>query len=112
MAAAPAPALAFYDDPHSLFCSKLKSALHHKGVAFTAIPLPCGGTSAPEYRAIVPTGKIPALLVTEPGEAKVHNGRRRGTRRQRSRCWVRTGHRTTSVQPPAMPVTPPRSRPC
>lgn len=57
--------LALYDDPHSLFCAKVKIALvAKKGLQWEALSVPCGSTRSSEYRAKAPLGKIPALVVT------------------------------------------------
>ncbi|KAG2501436.1 hypothetical protein HYH03_001219 [Edaphochlamys debaryana] len=58
--------LALYDDPHSEFSSKVKVALYAKGLEWTPLAVPCGGgTRSPEFLAVNPLGKIPALLVTD-----------------------------------------------
>ncbi|KAG2432226.1 hypothetical protein HXX76_009145 [Chlamydomonas incerta] len=56
--------LELYDDPHSEYSAKVKVALHAKGLAWTPLALPCGTTRSPEFRAVNPLGKIPALWVT------------------------------------------------
>jgi glutathione S-transferase len=53
--------LIFYASDHSLYCSKTRILLDHKGLAFDERPAP-GGTGSDAYRAIVPSGTIPALV--------------------------------------------------
>lgn len=62
--------LRLYDDPHSLFCSKVKVVLHAKALAYEPLPVPCGSTKSPEYLRQNPLGKIPALVVTEAAESE------------------------------------------
>ncbi|PNH05761.1 putative glutathione S-transferase BZ2 [Tetrabaena socialis] len=56
--------LALYDDPHSEYSAKVKVALRGKGIDFDLLSLPCGSSRSPEYLALNPLGKIPALVVT------------------------------------------------
>ncbi|MDF1586887.1 glutathione S-transferase family protein [Marinimicrococcus flavescens] len=53
--------LVLYAHPVSNFCAKVEIVLRLKNLAY-AIRLPPGGYGSPEYRAIVPTGTIPALV--------------------------------------------------
>eukprot|EP00198_Chlamydomonas_reinhardtii_P009405 XP_001698742.1 predicted protein [Chlamydomonas reinhardtii] len=57
-------ALELYDDPHSEYSAKVKVALYAKGLVWTPVAVPCGSTRSPEFRAVNPLGKIPALWVT------------------------------------------------
>lgn len=63
--------LALYDDPHSLFCAKVKIAMVAKSIKWTSLSVPCGSTRSEEYRARVPLGKIPALVATLESGAEV-----------------------------------------
>ncbi|KAG2446984.1 hypothetical protein HYH02_008138 [Chlamydomonas schloesseri] len=64
--------LELYDDPHSEYSAKVKVALFAKGLAWAPLPLPCGTTRSPEFRAVNPLGKIPALRVTfEDGRSEL-----------------------------------------
>lgn len=56
--------LELYDDPHSEFSAKVKVALYAKGLSWTSLEVPCGSTRSPEFLALNPIGKIPALRVT------------------------------------------------
>ncbi len=55
--------LALYDDPHSEYSSKVKVAMHAKGLSWETLKVPCGGTKSADYLRINPLGKLPALLV-------------------------------------------------
>lgn len=47
-------------------------ALYAKGLVWTPVAVPCGSTRSPEFRAVNPLGKIPALWVTfENGHREV-----------------------------------------
>ena len=52
--------LTVYGIPLSPFVRKVHWALAHKDVAFTSVPT-MPGDSSPEYRALSPLGKVPAL---------------------------------------------------
>uniref|UniRef100_A0A7S0S2J9 Glutathione transferase n=1 Tax=Chlamydomonas leiostraca TaxID=1034604 RepID=A0A7S0S2J9_9CHLO len=65
------PRLQMFDDAHSLYCAKVRVALIAKGAAYESLEVPCGSTNSPQYLAQVPLGKLPALLVTEPGQPTV-----------------------------------------
>ncbi|MEO9825679.1 MAG: glutathione S-transferase N-terminal domain-containing protein [Paracoccaceae bacterium] len=56
--------ITIYSDPVSLYCAKLRILLRHKGLDYEELPPP-GGYGSEEYRAIVPSGNLPAM---------VHNG--------------------------------------
>ncbi|MEN8197360.1 MAG: glutathione S-transferase family protein, partial [Pseudomonadota bacterium] len=49
-----------YGIPFSAYCAKVRIALRLKGIAFREVPPP-GGYRSAAYRAIVPTGTVPAL---------------------------------------------------
>ncbi len=53
--------LKIYSIPPSLYSAKLRILLRHKGLEWTEM-LPPGGYGSEEYKQIVPTGNIPALL--------------------------------------------------
>lgn len=53
--------LQMYSDPVSLYCAKLRILMRHKGIAFEELPPP-GGYGSAEYRQIVPSGTLPAIL--------------------------------------------------
>lgn len=53
--------LIFYATDHSLYCSKTRILLTHKGLDYREENPPGGSTSA-GYRQIVPSGNIPALV--------------------------------------------------
>lgn len=53
--------LTIYSEPVSLYCAKLRVFLRHKGLAYQEIPPP-GGYGSDEYRAIVPSGNLPAMV--------------------------------------------------
>ena len=52
--------LKIYAIPVSLYCAKLRIVLRHKGVQWEEVPPP-GGYGSAEYKAIVPSGNLPAL---------------------------------------------------
>jgi glutathione S-transferase len=64
--------LEIYAIPVSLYCAKLRILLRHKGLAWQEQPPP-GGYGSDDYKAIVPSGNLPALrdgdLVLADGEA-------------------------------------------
>ena len=53
--------LTIYSVPVSLYCAKLRIMLRHKSIAFEQRPPP-GGYGSDEYRAIVPSGNLPAMI--------------------------------------------------
>lgn len=53
--------LTFYSDPVSLYCAKLRITFRNKGLPWEEVPPP-GGYGSDEYRAIVPSGNLPALV--------------------------------------------------
>lgn len=53
--------LTIYSVPVAVYCAKLRIMLNHKGIAFTELPPP-GGYGSDEYRAIVPSGNLPAMI--------------------------------------------------
>lgn len=52
--------LMIYAIPQSLYCAKLRIALRAKGLHWHEVPPP-GGYGSDAYKAIVPTGNLPAL---------------------------------------------------
>lgn len=53
--------LTIYSVPVALYCVKLRILLRHKGIAFTELPPP-GGYGSAEYKALVPSGNLPAMI--------------------------------------------------
>ena len=53
--------LTIYSDPVSLYCAKLRVLLRHKRLSWDDVP-PKGGYGSAEYRAIVPSGNLPAMV--------------------------------------------------
>lgn len=53
-------ALTLYAAPESLYCAKLRIALRRKGVAWREVA-PEGGCGAAAFRAVVPSGTLPAI---------------------------------------------------
>lgn len=53
--------LTIYSDPVSLYCAKLRIMLRHKGLDWKELPPP-GGYGSQEYREIVPSGNLPAMI--------------------------------------------------
>ncbi len=53
--------LTVYTIPVSLYSAKLRILLRHKGLNWNEIPPP-GGYASDEYKTIVPSGNLPALL--------------------------------------------------
>jgi glutathione S-transferase len=53
--------LLLYGSDHSLYCSKTRILLNHKGLDYREESPPGGSTSA-AYRQIVPSGNLPALV--------------------------------------------------
>ena len=52
----------FYGTPLSSYSAKVRIVLQVKGVAYDEVPPP-GGYRSDEYRAIVPTGTLPAIRI-------------------------------------------------
>ncbi len=50
-----------YAIPVSLYCAKLRVLLRHKGLEWREIPPP-GGYGSDEYKTVVPSGNLPALI--------------------------------------------------
>jgi glutathione S-transferase/maleylpyruvate isomerase len=53
--------LTIYSEPVSLYCAKLRVLLRHKCLVWDDLP-PTGGYGSDEYRAIVPSGNLPAMI--------------------------------------------------
>ncbi len=53
--------LTIYAVPVSVYNAKLRILLRHKGVAFSELPPP-GGYGSAEYKALVPSGNLPAMV--------------------------------------------------
>jgi len=53
--------LTIYAVPVSVYNAKLRIMLRQKGVSFTEMPPP-GGYGSPEYKALVPSGNLPAMI--------------------------------------------------
>ena len=53
--------LTLYAIPPSLYCAKVRIALRAKGLKWRELPPP-GGYGSAEYRRLVPSGNLPALL--------------------------------------------------
>lgn len=53
--------LTIYSVPASLYCAKLRIMLRQKSISFEQLPPP-GGYGSDEYRAIVPSGNLPAMM--------------------------------------------------
>ena len=53
--------LTIYAVPVSVYNAKLRILLRHKGVPFTELPPP-GGYGSPEYKALIPSGNLPAMI--------------------------------------------------
>ncbi len=53
--------LTFYTIPPSLYCAKTRILLRHKGLEWQELPPP-GGYGSDEYKTIVPSGNLPALI--------------------------------------------------
>lgn len=53
--------LTIYSVPVATYCAKLRVMMRHKGISWTELPPPSGyGSDA--YRAIVPSGNLPAMI--------------------------------------------------
>ena len=53
--------LTIYAIPVSLYCAKLRILLRHKGLEWEEVPPP-GGYGSDEYKTVVPSGNLPALV--------------------------------------------------
>ena len=53
--------ITIYSVPVALYCAKLRILMKHKGISFEELPPP-GGYGSDEYRAIVPSGNLPAMI--------------------------------------------------
>ena len=53
--------LQIYSVPVALYCAKLRILLRYKGIAFEELPPP-GGYGSDAYKAIVPSGNLPAMI--------------------------------------------------
>ncbi|MCF2905093.1 glutathione S-transferase family protein [Octadecabacter sp. CECT 8868] len=53
--------LTIYAVPVSVYNAKLRILLRHKGVPFTELPPP-GGYGSAEYKSLVPSGNLPAMV--------------------------------------------------
>jgi len=53
--------ITIYSVPVAVYCAKLRILLRHKGITWEELPPP-GGYGSAEYRAIVPSGNLPAMV--------------------------------------------------
>jgi glutathione S-transferase/maleylpyruvate isomerase len=53
--------LTIYSVPVATYCAKLRITMRHKGLAWEELPPP-GGYGSAEYKAIVPSGNLPAMV--------------------------------------------------
>jgi glutathione S-transferase/maleylpyruvate isomerase len=53
--------LTIYSVPVATYCAKLRVMMRHKGIAWEE-HLPPGGYGSDEYRALVPSGNLPAMV--------------------------------------------------
>lgn len=53
--------LTIYSVPVAAYCAKIRIMLEHKSIPFEQLPPP-GGYGSEEYRAIVPSGNLPAMI--------------------------------------------------
>ncbi len=53
--------LTLYTTAHSLYCTKTRILLAHKGLTYSEEP-PVGGVGSDAYKQIVPSGNLPALI--------------------------------------------------
>lgn len=53
--------LTIYSVPVAVYCAKLRIMLRHKSIPFEQLPPP-GGYGSDKYRAIVPSGNLPAMI--------------------------------------------------
>ena len=56
--------LTIYSVPVATYCAKLRVMMRHKGLAWQELPPP-GGYGSAEYKAIVPSGNLPAMIDNE-----------------------------------------------
>ena len=52
--------LTLYASPESLYCAKLRLLLRHKQIEWNEV-MPEGGCGSPAYRAMIPSGTMPAI---------------------------------------------------
>ena len=53
--------LTIYSVPVAAYCVKLRILMRYKSLAFQELPPP-GGYGSEEYRSIVPSGNLPAMI--------------------------------------------------
>lgn len=53
--------LTIYSVPVATYCAKLRITMRHKGITWEELPPP-GGYGSAEYKTIVPSGNLPAML--------------------------------------------------
>jgi glutathione S-transferase/maleylpyruvate isomerase len=53
--------LTIYSVPVATYCAKLRIMMRHKGISWEELPPP-GGYGSDAYRAIVPSGNLPAMI--------------------------------------------------
>ncbi|MEJ6396699.1 glutathione S-transferase family protein [Yoonia sp. 208BN28-4] len=53
--------ITIYSVPVATYCAKLRVAMRHKGLKWEELPPP-GGYGSAEYKAIVPSGNLPAMV--------------------------------------------------
>lgn len=53
--------LTIYSVPVAVYCAKLRIILRHKAIPFEELPPP-GGYGSDAYRALVPSGNLPAMI--------------------------------------------------
>lgn len=53
--------LTIYTVPVATYCAKLRVMMRHKSIAWEELPPP-GGYGSAEYKAIVPSGNLPAMI--------------------------------------------------
>lgn len=53
--------LTIYSVPVAVYCAKLRILMRHKGIKWTELAPP-GGYGSAEYKAIVPSGNLPAMI--------------------------------------------------
>ena len=53
--------LTIYTVPVATYCAKLRIMMRHKSIAWDELPPP-GGYGSAEYKAIVPSGNLPAMI--------------------------------------------------
>ncbi len=72
--------IVLYATDVSLYSAKVAIALEHKGVPYERRMPPGGSYRAPEYRAIVPAGTLPAI---DDGESRHRSRAEEGDARRR-----------------------------